>query len=395
MSALDRREVLRLLGALGAAGATAPVLAGCNVSTAPAAGPVNPVRVGLVIPQTGANKAIGDELNAGFRLYLRRHGDHLGGRPVQVSTADEGETAETGRAAVDRLLKDSVHVISGVASSAVMSAVRDQVEAAQVPLLGSNASPSTLGSVKYIWRTSFVNTDPSMALGGYLASKSGQSVYVVSDGTPSAAEQVSGFLTAFTGVAGHPDLAATPAQLVPGNIGQTLTAIRTSNAHHVFAVFSSGDVASAFFHAYRSLGLAVPVYSPGFVTEGAAALQRLGELAMGLYTAMNYGPDLDNAANRTFAAEYQRAYGNAPGTYAMAAYDAAAVLDKALALAGTDLNPQAVNAALAKVGRLDSPRGAWQFNQSRTPLQRWYLRQVRKNGRVLVNAVLGDLGMLG
>ena len=52
-------------------------------------------------------------------------------------------------------------------------------------------------------------------------------------------------------------------------------------------------------------------------------------------------------------------------------------------------------APMSAVGALDSPRGSWQFNQSRTPLQRWYLRQVRKDGQVVDNTVLGDLGMQG
>jgi len=109
---------------------------------------------------------------------------------------------------------------------------------------------------------------------------------------------------------------------------------------------------------------------------------------------MNYAPDLDNGANRIFASEYQKAYNAPPSTYAMASYDAAAVLDKALELA-IDLTSQSVNIALSKIGQIDSPRGSWQFNQSRTPLQRWYLRQVRKEGQVLTNALLGDLAMLG
>ncbi len=395
MSQFDRRQVLRLFGAVGAAGATAPALAACSTAGTASPVPATPVRIGLILPQTGANKPIGDELNAGFRLYLKLHGNQLGNRPAQVATLDEGETADTGRAAVDRLVKDSVHVLSGIVSSVVMSAIRDQVETAQIPLLGSAASPSTLGSVKYIWRTSYVNTDPSAALGGYLASKTGEPVYVLSDESAAAREQVSGFVTAFNGTLGHPNLAAAPQQVATGgSFTQAFAAIRSSGARNVFAVFS-GEAAMAFFRAYRSAGLTPPVYAPGFVTESAEALQRFGEVAMGLYTAMNYGPALDNAANRMFVAEYQRTYGNMPSTYAMCSYDAAAVLDKALTFTSADLSAQSLNAALSSVGELDSPRGAWQFNQSRTPLQRWYLRQVRRDGKVVDNTVLGDLGMLG
>ncbi len=156
----------------------------------------------------------------------------------------------------------------------------------------------------------------------------------------------------------------------------------------------SGEGAAAFFRAYRGAGMTAPLYMPGFVTEGAA-LKDLGDTAAGVYTSMNYSADLDNEANRMFVAEYQKAYNSVPSTYAVASYDAGTVLDKALTLAGGDISPQSINAGLSRVGQIDSPRGTWQFNQSRRPLQRWYLRQVRKFGQVYANVQLGDLAMLG
>jgi branched-chain amino acid transport system substrate-binding protein len=399
VSELDRRQVLRLFAALGLAGATAPALSSCGVSAATPTSTV-PVRIGLIVPQAGANKAIGDDLTAGFQLYLTLHGTQLGGHPVQLTMVEEGDSAESGRAAVDKLVKDhGVQAITGVASSTVMTGIRDQIEAAQVPLLGSNASPSSLGSVKYIWRTSYVNTEAGQALGGYLAVRRNLSTFVISDDAPTSREQVSGFLSTYNGVLGHAELADDPVQVpLLSNPGMSLTsafnAIRNSGARAVFAAFAP-ETAPALLKAYRSAGLTAAIYAPGFVSEGTTALHGLGEAASGHYTAMNYAPDLDNSANRTFASEYQKQYNTPPSTYAMASYDAAAVLDKALQLAGGDLAPQSVNTALSQVGQIDSPRGGWQFNQSRTPLQRWYLRQVRKAGQVLTNTLLGDLAMLG
>ncbi|OLB81590.1 MAG: hypothetical protein AUI14_02795 [Actinobacteria bacterium 13_2_20CM_2_71_6] len=396
MTQLDRRQALRLLGGLGVAGWAGPALAACGSSGANTPTELPPVRIGLIVPQAGANKPIGEELTAGFQLYLNLHGNQLAGHLVQLVMAEEGDTAESGRAAVDRLVRDNtVHAMVGVVSSVVMSGIRDQVEAAQVPLLGTNASPSSLGSVKYIWRTSYVNNEAGSALGLYLANRRGQSAYVISDDSPIAREQVNGFLAAFRGVPGHPDLADDPVQ-VPANASMNsyVSAIRSSGARNVFAAFS-GDGANAFFKAYHSAGVSAAVYAPGFVTEGVAALKQVGEAANGVYTSMNYGPDLDNNANRLFAAEYQKAYNNPPSTYAMAAFDAAIILDKVLKICGADFSPRAINAALSNVGQIDSPRGGWQFNQSRTPLQRWYLRQVRRDGQVLANTLLGDLGMLG
>jgi branched-chain amino acid transport system substrate-binding protein len=110
---------------------------------------------------------------------------------------------------------------------------------------------------------------------------------------------------------------------------------------------------------------------------------------------MNYSPDLDNAANRRFVAEYQKTYAMVPSAYAMASYDAAAVLDRALASIGADLTPVSLNAGIGRLGQIESPRGSWQFNQTRNPLQKWYLRQVRMDGSVLSNVLTAELTTLG
>ena len=118
-------------------------------------------------------------------------------------------------------------------------------------------------------------------------------------------------------------------------------------------------------------------------------------LNYGIETALNYSPDLNNTANRVFASAYRKTFSSTPTTYAMASYDAAQVLDKAIRLAGENPNPQQVNLALGKIGQIDSPRGAWQFNQPRTPQQKWYLRRVQLDGRMLSNVVVKELGTLG
>ena len=120
-------------------------------------------------------------------------------------------------------------------------------------------------------------------------------------------------------------------------------------------------------------------------------LKGQGEAATGIRTALNYSADLDNAANKHFAPAYTAAYGSAPTTYAMASWDAAQVLDKAIKEAGGTVTPERVNAAIAKVGDIDSPRGTWRFNSGGTPIQPWYLRVV-KQGTQHRRPELGRLG---
>jgi branched-chain amino acid transport system substrate-binding protein len=397
LSELTRRQALRFLAALGAPVVAAPILSACSSGQRPSAATDLPeVKLGLVVPQSGVYKAIGDELTNGFQLYLTLAGKRLGGRPARLVTVDEGETAESGRAAVEQLVKqERVLALSGVASSITMVAIRELVESSQIPLVGSNASPTTLQGVRYIWRTSYVNDEPGKALGKYVAGKVGSgAIAVIAPDYQAGRDEVAGFLSAYgRQIDGEPIF--TPFAPTPSNnFQQYLNQIKNSGAKAVFC-FYGGTQAVEFVKQYRQAGLTQDLYAAGFLTEGIA-LREQGAAARGIYTSMNYSPDLDNEANRRFASEYQKAFGLIPTSYAMASYDAALVLDKAIELAGGgDLTPQAVNLALGRLGSIDSPRGSWQFNQSRTPLQKWYLRQVRLDGNVLANTVLSELTTLG
>jgi len=400
LSQLDRRQALKMLASLGAAGVAAPVLSACGGSSLDGGSEKKAkgtVKIGLLLPQSGVYKSLGDDMTQGFQLYKNLNGGKLGGYEAQIAFGDEGETGDSGKAAADKLLKqEKVLAISGVVSSAVMGAIKDTVETSQIPLVGSNASPTTLKGVKYIWRTSYVNDEPGIALGKYVAdtlSKNGGSCYLIAANYQAGKDEIDGFLRTFQPAGGRVEGSPVYTQFIPkptDNYEPQLTAIKNSNAAAVFC-FYAGGAAATFVKQYKEFGVNLPLYAPGFLTEGAGLLKAQGAAAQGIYTAMNYSADLDNPANRKFASEYQKAYNVTPTTYAMASYDAAAVLDKALSLVEGDLTSQSLNLAIGKVGQIDSPRGPWTFNQNRTPLQKWYLRQVKMDGNVLANAMVSEL----
>ncbi|MGW1770968.1 ABC transporter substrate-binding protein [Streptomyces sp. NPDC002104] len=353
-----------------------------------------PVKIGLLVPRSGTYKALGDDMKQGFELYVAQHGGKLGGREVEIVIADEGETADSGKAAAEKLVKqDRVLAVSGVVSSATINGVKDLFETAKVPLVGSNASPTTLTGTTYIWRTSYVNDEPGKALGKHVAQQAGSgSVFLIAAGYQAGKDEVEGFKSTFLPAGGRiaGEEVYTP---FPGtkNFQPYLAQIEKSGAKAVFC-FYAGGAAVDFVKQYRDFGLAgrIPLYAPGFLTEGGV-LTGQGDAANGIRTALNYGADLDNAANKRFAPAYTAAYGSAPTTYAMASWDAAQVLDKAVGAAGSTVTSASVNAAIARVGDIDSPRGTWRFNSAGTPVQPWYLREVKQG----VNTVGSELGRLG
>jgi branched-chain amino acid transport system substrate-binding protein len=384
------------------AAATAGFGAACGPAQR-ATAPVDPrfeshVRIGLLVPGTGGYKPIGDEILNGFRRYLRTTGNRLGGHPVVEEEADEGDSAETAREGMERLLDREVLAVVGLASSAAIMEVSTIVEQAHVPLLGANASPRDLQGVPYVWRTSYLNQEPGLAMGRDLATATTGRVAVVAQDDLTGTDAVAGLQEAFAAAQATDRLAdpiLTPYQSQPAEdaFAGPLARLRDQDPEAVFAVYA-GAAAVEFVRQYVEAGLdPARLHGPAYLTEGEA-LTTLGESALGIRTAGNYAAELRGTANRSFAVAYRSEFGT-PTMYAVAGYDAAAALDAAIRLTGDDPDPRQINLMLGEIGLIDSPRGRWQFNQIRTPTQKWYLREVGRDGPVLANLLLKELGTLG
>lgn len=396
---VNRRRALQLLAALGTAG----LVAGCGDSSeSETDAPLSPIKIGMLIPQTGDLTDVGTEVANGFQLFLDLNEGQLGGHPTSLVTVDEGNDAKSGQAAVEKLLKQGVLALTGVVSSAVMLGIRDKVEQAQVPLVGSNASPSSLQSVVYIWRTSYVLDEVGRALGHYLkeALAPSERLAIIMPESPASQDVLRGFQQEFGKSDPRIGDPVTWTEEISGTPGKSAyrrdiaTALKR-DPDGVFCFFA-GAAAVEFLKQLRAEGYTGPIYAPGFLTEGNVLASFKDETdVLGIQTALNYSPDLNNAANRLFASAYRKKHGTSPTAYATASYDAAHVLNQAIRRAGESPTPPAVNLALGKIGRVDSPRGVWQFNQPRTPQQRWYLREVQLDGQLLSNVLLTELATLG
>ncbi|MBV1852157.1 ABC transporter substrate-binding protein [Catellatospora tritici] len=391
MDGLDRRRLLGLLTGTGVAGLTG-ALSGCT--TTPTDSPKSAVRIGLLTPQTGANKAIGVDLEIGFKLYLQLHGNALDGHPVEIVTEDEGDTPKSGLDALKRLHDKQVLAVVGVANPDLLPHIRDAVEEAKVPLLATHTAPAKMPSAIYIWRTAYLSDEPAKAIASYLRRRSTNKVALVGIDNATTGELMDSFISEYG--AGANDPIGVPVGTKASTDAYALYASQVAN-RNPGAVFCNLPTAhiGPFMAALVQHGYKGAVYAPGVASEGQA-LDQLGKNAMGLYTAMQYSADLSNLSNHTFSSVFQSQYQRTPTAYAVASYDAAAVLDQALTLSGeSSTTPAKINLALASVGQIISPRGNWQFTQSRAPQQKWYLRRVAMDGPIPSNVLISDLATLG
>jgi branched-chain amino acid transport system substrate-binding protein len=172
------------------------------------------------------------------------------------------------------------------------------------------------------------------------------------------------------------------------NFQPYLARIQRSGARAVYC-FYAGAEAVAFVKQYQQFGLAsrIPLYCSGFVTEGGV-LEAQGDAALGIKGSLHYSDQLDNPANERFVAGYRARFGVGPTVYAVQAYDAAAVLDQALA---NGVTGDAIVEGLKGVGEVDSPRGRWRFTDGHGPEQTYYLRVTEKQDGRIVNAIVQPL----
>lgn len=353
-----------------------------------------PVKIGFSVPQSGVYAALGDEMTKGFELYLEQNDGKLGGHEIEVVRADEGETPQTGVPATSKLLlQDKVSAVVGITNSATALALKETFTQSKVPLIIANAGADTLldDGTDYVWRTSFDNGDLGASLGPEVAKDVGDgTVYLMAPDYAAGHELVGSFEETFTAAGGKvAGKSYTP-------LGTTtdwqpyLNKVRESGASAVY-VFYGGAEAVKFAKQYDTFGFSgdLPLYAPGFLTEGAA-LAAQGDAVKGVRTSLHYSDLLENDVNQEFVTAYSKKYDMAPTVFAVQAYDAAAVLDQALESAEST-DGQGIVDALKDVGDIDSPRGTWRFDENHDIDQTYYLREVQDTPDGLGNVVLGEL----
>jgi len=353
-------------------------------------------------PTSGVLAGAGADFIKGWDLFLKVHDNTLGGFDVKTTLVDEADGRQAARDGITKLIgQDHVDVMVGTVSTDAMMTVLQATGGAHIPFVGTGGRPNTIPnlSLDYAWHTSFRIGDAGLALADHVRSSVDGPVWAIGPDFEGGYGFVNGFVGPFTAGGGHlanpngkPTYTPYPNTT---NFVPYLNQILASNAKAVFAFFAGAN-AIAFVKQYAQvIGKRLPLYVPGPTTEGNAVLAAMGADADGIYSSSNYSASLDNPANHQFVIDFQQKYGEAPSQSSLIAWDAARVLDLALAGAGPDPTSSSINAAISHLGSIPSPRGYWQFGADHAPTQPWYLCQVRTGPAGRTNAIVQPLEMLG
>lgn len=338
------------------------------------------IRIGFVTTLTTPAAGIGNDMRKAVELALEHIDSKMGGREVEVIFGDDEFNPQKGKQRTERLIKqDNVDIVAGYIWSNVLLASASTVLDAGKILISSNAGPSALAGERChenFFNVSWQNNQTPMALGEVLNKRGVGSLYIIAPNYAAGQDMVAGVELSYEGEIVGKDMTAWPTQI---DWAAELSKVRAAQPDGVF-IFYPGAHGPAFIKQYQQAGLqgVIPLYT--VYTIDALSLPRFQEAKMDLVlgTSMTqfWAPDLDNAQNKRFVADFRAKYGSYPSFYAAQSYDTIFLIKSAIdATGGNVADTDALRAAIAKAD-FASVRGKFRFGNNHFPIQNFYERVV-------------------
>jgi len=282
-----------------------------------------PIRVGFIVPLSGAYAQNGRDILNGFLLLLEQIGYRAGGRTLELIVEDDEGIPATGLTKARKLVeRDQVHMMGGALLASTGYAIAPYIDSMKIPMVYPVVSGDDLTQrrrSKWIVRTGWTSSQPTHPFGEYAyQTLKMRRISTIALDYAFGWEAIGGFQRTFEEQGGR----ITQKLWVPLSVhdfGPYLAQV-PRDTDGVFALFL-GRTALQFMRQYEEYGLKerVPLIAMGTVTD-EHVLPAMGDEAVGTITALHYSAALDNPANRKFAAAYRAKYHKIPSYYAESMY---------------------------------------------------------------------------
>jgi branched-chain amino acid transport system substrate-binding protein len=349
------------------------------------------VKIGMITTLSGGGASLGIDIRDGFELALKQKGGKLGGVETQLITVDDARKIENAKQAATRMIKqDDVDVVTGIVWSNLAMAVVPSVTRAGKIYISPNAGPSALAGKrcdKNYFNVAWQNDNLHEAMGQFVSDKGYKNVYLMAPNYPAGKDALAGFKRFYKGKI----TAEVYTKLGQVDYAAEIANLRAAKPDAVF-FFLPGGMGVNFVKQYAQAGLtkSIPLYGPAFSFD-EGILKAVGNAAVGTYNTSQYSHDLDNPANKAFVKAFTEVYGRKPSLYASQGYDAAMLIDSAVAKVGGKVGDTNSFRAALKAADFTSVRGNFQFGPNHHPIQDIYVREVIKDGDTVTNKLVGKV----
>ena len=324
------------------------------------------VKVGVVVPFSGANADLGHQMDRAFDLYVKLHAKDIAPYKVEMVKRDEGPPtgAVAKTAATELITNDKVQILTGFSFSPSAIALAPVVTQAKVPMLISNAGTAWITNLSpYIVRLSFSMWHPAFPMGAYAYNKIGcKTAAMAYTDFPPGKDSTEAFKTGFEKAGGKiVDSVPMGSPVQVPDFTPFFQKIKDEKPDCMYVFIPSGAHATGVMKAYGELGMrkaGVKLIGPMDLIPDNK-LQDMGDAAIGTIVMGHYAVDLNNPQNKEFNAEWHKAYGpdSYPDFMSAAAWDCMhAIFDTVKKLKG-DLSDGTKVVDALKGWTTDGPRG--------------------------------------
>lgn len=333
------------------------------------------LKIGLIYTLSGPAAALGTQARNGFLLAAEQFGD-MGGVPTEIIVIDDEQRPDLAADKARELVaRDQVDFVVGPIFSNILGAIHKPVTETGTILISTNAGTSSFAGEQCndnFFVTSYQNDQNHEVMGAYAQAQGFQNVFLMAPNYQAGKDSLNGFKHSYSGgVAGE-----VFTELGQLDFSSELAQIAAFQPDALFT-FMPGGMGVNLVKQYSQAGLTgIPFLSAFTVDE--TTLPATQDAAVGLLGGANWAPDMDNAASKAFVDAYLAKYDAVPGTYAMQAYDAAQLINAAVASVGGDLTDRTALKAALKAADFDSPRGDFSFGNNNFPIQDFYLVKAEK-----------------
>jgi branched-chain amino acid transport system substrate-binding protein len=274
------------------------------------------VKVGVVLPFSGANADLGHQIDKAFDLYVKLHSKDIAPYKVEIIKRDEGPpTGAVAKTVTTELItNDKVQLVTGFVFSPSAIALAPVITQAKVPMVIANAGTAWITNLSpYIVRLSFSMWHPAYPMGAYAHDKVGcKTAAMAYTDFPPGKDSTEAFKTGFEKAGGKiVDSIPMGSPVQVPDFTPFFQKIKDEKPDCMYVFIPSGAHATGVMKAYGELGMrkaGIKLIGPMDLIPDNK-LQDMGDAAIGTIVMGHYAVDLDNAANKAFKAEWHKAYG--------------------------------------------------------------------------------------
>src|SRR5262245_6659349 len=344
------------------------------------------IKIGLILPMTGAFTTTGKQVDAGVRFYMQQNGATVAGKKIEIILRDDGGVPDNSkRIAQELLVRDKVNILAGFGLTPIALAVAPLATETKTPMIVMAAATAIVTERSpYIVRSSFAQAQNVVVIADWEAKQGLKSAAtLVSDFAPGYDSETY-FKERFTRAGGQVPVSLRVPMLNP-DFAPFLQRARDAAPQGMYVFIPAGQAAT-FIRQFQERGLdksGIRLFGAGDITDDDL-LNGMGDSMLGIETAYFYSAAHPSAKNKAFVDGVKQANnGMRANFFGVSGYDGMHLIYQALTRTGGKSDGESFVGA-AKGMSWESPRGPMTIDpETRDVIHNIYLRKVEKvNGEL-------------